>query len=119
MKQTGLLAAVLVLLVCGAAGAEDRFGVPVYPGAKYDAATSKALKDSMGFNGECFQTNDSVQKVAEFYRSKGLKSFGDTTKEGALFRKRNVDVTVQSPWMNMKTGAMMKNTLISIVKQSE
>jgi hypothetical protein len=28
-----------------------------------------------------------------------------------------VDVTVQNPWMNMKTGAMMKDTLISIVKQ--
>jgi len=28
-------------------------------------------------------------------------------------------VTIQSPWMNMSTGAMMKDTLVSIVRQPE
>ena len=93
--------------------------MPVYPGAKYDAATSKSLKDAMGFNGECFQTNDPVAKVAEFYRAKGLQPFGGVTKEAAMFQKGKVDVTIQNPWMDMQTGAMKKSTLISIVKQEE
>jgi hypothetical protein len=36
-----------------------------------------------------------------------------------MFRKGNVDVTVQSPWMDTKTGKMEKDTLISIVKNKE
>jgi len=41
---------------------------------------------------------------------------GEVTGEGALFKKGKINVTLQSPWMNMKTGAMMKDTLISIVQ---
>jgi hypothetical protein len=119
MKRMVMFAAIAAMLAAGAAVAEERFGVAVYPGAKYDTATSKSLKETMGFNGECFQTDDPVAKVMEFYRAKGLQLLGDATKEGALFRKGKVDVTIQNPWMNMKTGAMMKNTLISIVQRGE
>jgi hypothetical protein len=114
-----MIVAAAAMLAAGAVFSEERFGVTVYPGATYDAATSKSLKETMGFNGECFQTNDSVAKVVAFYRGKGLQLLGDATGEGALFRKGKVDVTIQNPWMNMKTGAMMKNTLISIVQQGE
>ena len=111
--------AVAMLFTAGAVRAEDRFGVPVYPGVKYDAATSKSLKDAMGCNGERFQTNDPVAKVAEFYRAKGLRAFGGVTKEAAMFQKGKVDVTIQKPRIDMQTGAMRKSTLISIVKQEE
>jgi len=30
-----------------------------------------------------------------------------------------VDVTIQSPWQNMQTGSMEKDTLVSIVKHGE
>jgi hypothetical protein len=39
------------------------------------------------------------------------------SKEGAMFKKGNIDITIQNPWMDMKSGRMMKDTLISIVKQ--
>ena len=116
MKRAGWIFAVFLVLTASLASAEEKFGVPVYPGAKYDEATSKALKESMGFNGACYRTNDPLAKAAEFYRKQGLESVGEVTREGALFKKGKINVTLQSPWMNMKTGAMMKDTLISIVQ---
>ena len=100
------------------ASAEERFGVIVYPGAKYDEATSKFLTESMQLTAACFRTSDSLEKVATFYRKqKGLTLLGDVMKENAIFQSKNVDVTLQSPWMNMKSGSMMNDTLISIVKK--
>ena len=118
MKKMLVIIAILVVSGIHAASAEERFGVQVYPGAKYDEATSRSLKESMSIEAACFRTNDSVAKVVEFYKKQqSLSLLGEATKEGALFRSKTVDVTVQNPWMNMKTGAMMKDTLISIVKQ--
>jgi hypothetical protein len=119
MKQTIVIAVVVLTLAAGFVAAEEKFGVPVYPGAKYDAETSKAVKDMMKMETACYRTEDPISKVAAFYKEQGLKSIGDVTKEGALLRKGKIDVTIQSPWMNMKTGAMMKDTLISIVKNKE
>jgi hypothetical protein len=119
MKRISRAMIVVLVVLAGTAVAEDRFGVTVYPGAAYDAATSKSVKETLGFNGECFQTGDPVAKVVAFYRGKGLAPFGEATAEAAMFRSRNVDVTVQNPWMNMQTGKMMKNTLISIVQHGE
>jgi hypothetical protein len=39
------------------------------------------------------------------------------TKESAMFKKGDVDITIQNPWMDMKTGKLVNDTLISIVKQ--
>jgi hypothetical protein len=119
MKKTIVIAVVVLALAAGFVAAEEKFGVTVYPGAKYDAETSKAVKDMMQVDAACYRTGDPVMKVADFYRKQGLSSMGDVTREGALFRKGTIDVTMQSPWMNMKTGAMMTDTLISIVKNKE
>ena len=116
MKRRAFVAALAILATVGSALAEERMGVTVYPGAKYDADTSKAVKDMVQGEAACFTTADPVAKVAAFYQAQGLKPVGDVTKEGAMFRKAGVDVTIQSPWMNMKTGTMMKDTLVSIVK---
>jgi hypothetical protein len=116
MKLKSLIAILTVGAVLGVANAEERMGVTVYPGAKYDGDTSKVVKDMMKTDAACFTTADSIAKVAAFYQQQGLKAVGDVTKEGAWFKKGDVDVTIQSPWMNMKTGAMMKDTLVSIVK---
>ena len=119
MKRRACIAALAILATVGSAIAEERLGVTVYPGAKYDAGTSNAVKEMMQGEAACFSTADSVAKVAAFYRKQGLEPVGDATQEGAMFRKGPVDVTIQSPWMNMKSGAMMKDTLVSIVRQKQ
>jgi hypothetical protein len=57
-----------------------------------------------------------VQKVVAFYKKQeGLKSF-IADEKNAIFKKGKTDITVQTPWMDMKTGKMNNDTLISIVK---
>jgi len=117
MKRTFVFVVALSLLCMYAASADESFGVPIYPGAKFDSATSKVLKEKIHINGFCYRTDDSVQKVVEFYKNQGLELSGDITKEGALYQtKTGVDVSIQNPWLDMNTGTMMTDTLISIVK---
>jgi len=112
-----ILVAALFLLSVIIAGAEEKFGVKVYGGAKYDAATTKDLSESFSINAACYRTNDSVAKVAEFYKKlPGMKYTGGE-KVSAGFSNGVVDVTIQNPWMNMINGKMMTDTLITIVKQ--
>jgi hypothetical protein len=118
MRRVNIVALVVVFLCAGtiAARAEDRFGIKVYEGAKYDAETSKIVAESMSINAFCYRTNDGVAKVTGFYKTQpGLESMGES-QEGAMFKKGNVDITVQNPWMDMRSGKMMKDTLITIVK---
>jgi len=120
MKRTfGFVVAMYLLCTC-VVSADESFGVPVYPGAKFDAAATKVLKEKIHINGFCYRTEDSIQKVAEFYRNQGLELSGDITKEGALYQtKTGVNVSIQNPWLDMNTGTMMKDTLISIIKLKE
>ena len=117
-RMTRLAVLCLAIGLALAAGQEIKevFGVPVYPGAKLDEATTKFLKESMGVEGQAFRTADPLAKVAEFYKAKGLTEIM-LDPEGAMFKKGdNVDVTLQNPWKNMQNGKMEKDTLISIVK---
>jgi len=67
-----------------------------------------------------YRTDDSVDKVIDFYKKQaGFTLVGEPTKEGAMFRKGKMDVTIQSPWMDTTTGKMMKDTLISLVTRPE
>ena len=113
-----LTAIVLVLLFAGliTAKAEEKFGLKVYDGAKYDASTSKTVSESMSINAACYRTNDNITKVIEFYKKQSGLDFISGSKESAMFKKANVDITIQNPWMDMQSGKMMKDTLISIVK---
>ncbi len=120
MKRLIVLFAVLMvaLVFSAPADAEERFGVAVYPGAKYDDATSKYMSESQQLTIACFRTNDGLDKVAAFYRKqKGLSVRGDVLRENAYFQSDSADVTIQKPWMNVITGRMMTDTLISIVKK--
>lgn len=126
--------ACLAALMAGPALAQNA-GIAVYPGAKPDAATSEFLRSQMGVEGAAYRTNDSLQKVAAFYQQQpGMKPMGDATKDSAAFvagckeefnavmKKKMTTgcthhVTVQNPWMDMKTGKMVADTLVSIVKQ--
>ena len=98
------------------AGAEEKYGVTVYDGAKYDAETSQFLATQMKVDGACYRTDATVAQVNEFYKKQPGTSEISTSAKGGMFKKGGVNITVQSPWMNMKTGQHMTDTLISIVK---
>jgi hypothetical protein len=108
--------ALLLLVSVMNAGAEEKFGIEVYSGAKYDEGTSKNVSESFSVNAACYRTNDNVAKVVEFYKKQPGLEFMGGDKESAMFKKGDVDITIQNPWMHMKSGEMMKDTLISIVK---
>jgi hypothetical protein len=110
------LLAVLFLVSVISANAEEKFGVKVYDAAKLDAATSKTVSDSMSINAFCYRTNDSVAKVTDFYKKQAGLEFMGRDKENPMLKKGNVDITIQNPWMDMKSGKMRKDTLITIVK---
>lgn len=124
----------LAALPSGPAAAQAA-GIAVYPGAKQHAPTTEFLRTQMGVEGVAYRTNDSLQKVAAFYQQQpGMKPMGDATKDSAAFvagckeeynavMKKKMSagcthhVTVQNPWMDMKTGKMVADTLVSVVKQ--
>ena len=116
MRSVAVL--VLMAFVAGLtmAGAEEKFGVKVYDGAKYDAETTQAINSAMNIDGACYRTDATVAQVNEFYKKQLDTTEVHTSAKGGLFKKGNVNITVQSPWMNMKTGQHMTDTLISIVK---
>jgi hypothetical protein len=119
MKAWTVFLAVVCIVGAGLAGTQDAFGVKVYTGAKPDEGSTQFLKDSMNLDALCYRTADSVAKVVEFYKSQpGLTLVGETS-EGGMFKAGDIDITIQSPWMDMKTGTMNKDTLISIVKNKE
>jgi hypothetical protein len=99
----------------------DAGELKIYPGAIYDAATTRFLKESMSIQGICYRTGGTIEKVVAFYqKEKGIKLVSKTD-EGAMFQlnggaaQGGVDVTIQRPWHHMETGKMMDDTLISIV----
>jgi len=122
LKRTGAAAFVFMLCISSAA-AEERLGVAVYPGAKFDQARTKLLKASMSVEGAAYRTKDDIARVVAFYRKQGLLLLkaGSKSKENARFKKTDsgVDVVVQNPWKNPNTGAEMKDTLILIFKKEE
>jgi len=118
-KKTAALGLCLfVLALVGSVYAEEKGGIPIYPGATQDAETTKFLQNGLKINGTAYRTNDDAAKVIEFY--KGQKDFRaiSTGKEGAMFKKGDkTSLTIQNPWMDMKTGKQMSDTLISIVSE--
>jgi predicted transcriptional regulator len=116
-RKLSVIIMVLLLACFVSAGAEEKFGIKVYDGAKYDASTSKSVSDAMHINASCYRTNDSVAKVVEFFKKQPGLNYMGGDKENGMFKKGDIDITIQNPWMDMKTGNMMKDTLISIVKQ--
>jgi hypothetical protein len=113
------LAVTLIALFAVALGAEEKLGVKVYEGAKLDEALSAWASESFSAEAFCYRTNDSLEKVVAFYKNEpGLELMGES-KEGAMFKKGDVDITIQNPWQNIKTGQLMKDTLISILKYKE
>ena len=97
------------------ASAEEKYGVQVYEGAKYDADTSQFLITALKVDGACYRTSATPAQVNEFYKKQPGITVVDTNPKGGMFSKGKTNITVQAPWKNMKTGQEMKDTLISIV----
>lgn len=112
-----IMAVLALAMLAAAAGAEERFGVKVYEGAKLDKETSAAVSEAFSVEAFCYRTSDSLEKVVGFYKKEAGLEFMGESKEGAMFKKGKVDVTIQNPWMNMQTGQLIKETLISIVRK--
>jgi hypothetical protein len=114
-RTAAVVLAAVAILWTGAARAEEKHGIQVYPGARADPGLSAQLAKAFGKDVACYRTGDAVGKVTEFYKKQpGLTVMG-TTPEGGAFTKGDLMVTVQNPWKDLKTGAMQKDTLISIV----
>lgn len=118
----------------GAALDPAKAGVAVYPGARPDGATSTFLRESLKLTAAAYRTSDDLAKVAAFYaKQAGVSRMPGTDKEQAAFSagckaeynavmKKTMErcgyqVTLQNPWMDMKTGQLVRDTLISIVRQ--
>jgi len=109
-------------------------GIQVYPGAKADADAGTFLRESLGMTAAAYRTGDDIAKVVAFYaRQAGTSKMGDATKESAAFtagckdeynavikqsmQRCGYHITIQNPWMDMKSGKLVPDTLITIVKQ--
>ena len=123
MALRTLIAAFVLMISLSSAAAEDQLSVAVYPGAKYDQDRTAQLRKSLSAKGAAYRTSDDIAKVISFYREQGLLflKIGGTTKEVARFKKveADVDVVVQNPWKDAKTGKTMTDTLIMIFKKDE
>ena len=106
-----------MLVACSMAHAAKEHGVEVYPGAKPAPEVTQQLKEKMNLNAAAYRTTDSVDKVAAFYSKQPLKENPGRNKGGASFSMGDkVMVSIQNPWMDMVTGKVTNDTLISIVK---
>lgn len=115
MKSIGI--GLAGLLLAAAAAAETQHGVTVYPGAKAAPEVAAELKKSMNIQGQTYRTSDSVEKVAQFYKSQKLKEMPGADKKQAGFMADGANVTIQNPWMDLKSGKINNDTLVSIVKR--
>jgi maltose-binding protein MalE len=120
MRIRSLAVFVLAVFAVGVtlATAEEKFGVKVFDGAKYDADTSQALGAAMKVDAACYRTSAPVAQVNEFYKKQPGMAEVHASAKGGMFKKGDISVTIQSPWMDMKTHQQMKDTLISIVKNN-
>lgn len=109
--------ALATLFLSAPAAAESQLGVQVYPGAKADTETAAELKKAMKITAHTYRTNDSVEKVAEFYKAQKLEQMPNPDKKQAAFTGKGVHITIQNPWADMKTGKINNDTLVSIVKR--
>ncbi len=115
IARSTFLFTLTLLFALALASAEDKWGVKVYDGAKYDADTS-AFVAQMGGQAACYRSADSLAKLVAFYSKLPGVAVIHTGDKGAMFKLNGASITLQSPWMNMKTGVRNSDTLISIVK---
>jgi hypothetical protein len=124
MKKAIVVIMALIALLISTAGAEEKFGVKVYPGAKYSDAETKWRKDQ--YHSETvasYRTADGSDKVSGFYKThagiKGGKLLGKVTYFHVTDAAKQETVEIQvMPSLDPATGQEVKgSTTILIVKR--
>jgi hypothetical protein len=114
--RNALLLIVLIGTSLIPALAADKFGVPIYEAAKFDAEVSAQATQMGGGQAACYRSPATLAKVIDFYSKQPGVNVVHTGPKGAMFKLKGVTITLQSPWLDMKTGTRSTDTLISIVK---
>ena len=123
MKPSTLLLSLTMCAVAGVAQAADTVsGIPLYPGSSSSnvEGSEKVLKDTGYKTAVCRHTADSLPKVVAFYgKDKQLSPLGEPSKDNAGFvTKSGASMSINSPWVDMKTLKMNDGTMICIVDRS-
>jgi hypothetical protein len=115
LKLKTFLTVLLIMVGLAAAVAEEKYGVKVYDGARYDADTS-AFVSQMAGEAACYRTPDDAGKVVALYKGQPGAQVLSSSAKGGMLKIGGINVTVQRPWRDMKSGKLNEDTLISIVK---
>lgn len=121
MKLASLVPIALAMAASGAAvrAADAVAGIPLYPGSSSSnvEGSEKILKDTGYKTAVCRHTPDSLAKVVAFYRNdKTLSLMGEPSKDNAGFAtKSGASMSINSPWVDMKTMSMNDGSMICIV----
>ena len=113
--RSTILLTLTLLFTLMLASAEEKWGVKVYDGAKFDPDTT-AFVAHMGGQAACYRSADSLAKLVAFYSKLPGVTVIHTGEKGAMFKLNGVTITLQSPWIDMKTHVRNTDTMISIVK---
>jgi hypothetical protein len=124
MKHSLFFCIVMAFVASGInarAGPENVAGIQVYPGASSSNVedSEKVIKSSGYPIAVCRHTTDNLDKVVAFYRKdKQLSPMGEPSKDNAGFtNKAGASMSINSPWMNMKTFQMTHGTMICIASK--
>ena len=102
-------------------GADNVAGIQLYPGSSASGVegSEKIVKDTGYKTVACRHTTDSLSKVVAFYRNdKQLTLLGEPSKDNAGFvSKTGASITINSPWIDMKTLASNDSTMICIAQK--
>jgi hypothetical protein len=100
-------------------GADRVAGIQLYPGSSSSNVESQEefLRGSGYKTAVCRITADSLAKVVAFYgKDKQLAPLGEPSKDNAGFATRaGASMSINSPWVNMKTMQFNDGTMICIV----
>jgi hypothetical protein len=117
-----LVAVLLALGVTAQAGPESVAGIQLYPGgsSSHVEGSEKVLKDTGYPTAVCRHTPDSLAKVVAFYsKDKQLSLMGEPSKDNAAFAgKAGASLSINSPWVDMKSLQFNNGTMICIVSKS-
>lgn len=95
--------AAAIAISSGIAGAAQKLGVEVYPGAKQLPLKSAYVKAAAAVSDAyCYRTSDRPDAVVRFV----LRQAGFQAREQYVLRRQNVDVVVHPPTADPRTGAM-------------
>jgi hypothetical protein len=103
-------------------GADRVAGIQLYPGSSSSnvGGQEEFLRGSGYKTAVCRHTADSLAKVVAFYsKDKQLALLGEPSKDNAGFAtKAGASMSINSPWVNMKTMQFNDGTMICIVDRS-